>query len=225
MLMMRQNGARVGLPTNPRAERPLPQHGCKQKIFMAHLSAISLAIPEVLMVQPPKFSDQRGYFMETFSRRDFGRLGMGNEFVQDNQSFSARRGTVRGLHFQRPPHPQAKLIRVLRGAIFDVAIDLRRGSPTFARWCGATLTADTGNQLFVPRGFAHAFCTLEPHTEVAYKVDNYYASECDAGLIWNDPDISIDWPIEAEEAVVSEKDRRLPRFAALESPFVYGDCK
>jgi dTDP-4-dehydrorhamnose 3,5-epimerase len=192
---------------------------------MARLSATPLAIPEVLMVQPSKLGDHRGYFLETFSHRDFGRLGIGNKFVQDNQSFSAQRGTVRGLHFQQPPHAQAKLIRVLRGAIFDVAIDLRRGSPTFGRWCGATLTADSGNQLFVPRGFAHAFCTLQPDTEVTYKVDDYYAPECDAGLIWNDPDIGIDWPIAAEEAVLSEKDGRLPRLAAFESPFVYGERK
>ena len=126
---------------------------------------------------------------------------------------------MRGLHFQRPPHAQAKLVRVLKGAIFDVAIDLRRGSPTFGRWCGATLTAEEGNQLFVPRGFAHAFCTLEPDTEVAYKVDDYYAPECDAGLIWNDPDIGIDWPVAAEEAVLSEKDARLPRLGRLRKSF------
>jgi dTDP-4-dehydrorhamnose 3,5-epimerase len=159
--------------------------------------------------------------METFSRKDFERLGIGAEFVQDNQSLSVRRGTVRGLHFQRPPHPQAKLVRVLKGAIFDVAIDLRRGSPTFGRWCGATLTAAESEQIFVPRGFAHAFCTLEPDTQVAYKVDDYYAPECDAGVIWNDPDIGIDWPITADEAVLSKKDAKLPRLATLDSPFVY----
>ena len=188
---------------------------------MATLSATPLAISEVLLLRPRKLCDPRGYLMETFSRKDFERLGIGAEFVQDNQSLSVRRGTVRGLHFQRPPHPQAKLVRVLKGAIFDVAIDLRRGSPTFGRWCGATLTAAESEQIFVPRGFAHAFCTLEPDTQVAYKVDDYYAPECDAGVIWNDPDIGIDWPITADEAVLSEKDAKLPRLAALDSPFVY----
>lgn len=159
--------------------------------------------------------------METFSRKDFEQLGIECDFVQDNQSLSARRGTVRGLHFQRPPHPQAKLVRVIRGAAFDVAVDLRRGSPTFKRWCGTTLTAEKGNQLFVPRGFAHAFCTLESDTEVAYKVDDYYAPEYDAGLIWNDPELGIDWPIAAQEAILSEKDVKLPPLADFESPFNY----
>jgi dTDP-4-dehydrorhamnose 3,5-epimerase len=188
---------------------------------MATFSVTRLAIADVLLVQPQKFDDRRGYLVETFNRKEFERLGISNGFVQDNQSFSARRGTVRGLHFQAPPHPQAKLVRVLKGAVFDVAVDLRRGSPTFAHWCGTTLTADKGNQLFVPQGFAHAFCTLEADTEVVYKVDDYYAPECDAGLIWNDQDIGIGWPIAAQEVTLSEKDARLPSFAGFESPFVY----
>jgi dTDP-4-dehydrorhamnose 3,5-epimerase len=192
---------------------------------MTTFSSTPLAISDVLLVQPRKFSDHRGYFLETFGRKEFEQLGIESDFVQDNQSFSARRGTVRGLHFQLPPHPQAKLVRVLKGAVFDVAIDLRRGSPTFGHWCGTTLTAEKANQLFVPRGFAHAFCTLDPDTEVAYKVDDYYAPECDAGLIWNDPDLGIDWPIAAQDAVLSEKDARLPRWADFESPFVYTERK
>jgi dTDP-4-dehydrorhamnose 3,5-epimerase len=125
------------------------------------------------------------------------------------------------VHFQLPPHPQAKLVRVLTGSIFDVAIDLRRGSPTFGRWCAETLTAQSGTQLFVPRGFAHAFCTLEPNTQVAYKVDDYYAPECDSGLIWNDPDLGIEWPIVAQDVILSEKDAALPRLVNFISPFVY----
>ena len=141
--------------------------------------------------------------------------------MQDNQAFSAQRGTLRGLHFQRPPEPQAKLIRVLRGSIFDVAVDLRIGSPTYGHWVGETLTAEGGEQLFVPRGFAHGYCTLEPNTEVAYKVDGFYAPECDAGLAWNDPTIGITWPIAPEEAILSDKDKRLPAFADFVSPFRY----
>jgi dTDP-4-dehydrorhamnose 3,5-epimerase len=192
---------------------------------MESFSVTPLAIPDVLLVQPRKFVDHRGYFVETFSRREFARLGIANNFVQDNQSLSLRRGTVRGLHFQLPPHPQAKLVRVLRGAVHDVAADLRRGSPTFGHWCGANLTAEEGNQLFVPRGFAHAFCTLEHDTVVAYKVDAYYAAEYDAGLIWDDPDLGIAWPIGAHEVVLSEKDAKLSRLANFQSPFFYSERK
>lgn len=188
---------------------------------MPKFSATRLAIADVLLVRAQKFGDVRGYFMETYSRRDYAALGIDCEFVQDNQSMSAQRGTIRGLHFQIPPEPQAKLVRVLKGSIFDVAVDIRRGSPTFGRWCGATLTADLGEQLFVPRGFAHAFCTLEPNTEVVYKVDGYYAPACDAGIIWNDPDIAIEWPVEPSEAILSAKDAKLPRLAEFESPFRY----
>jgi dTDP-4-dehydrorhamnose 3,5-epimerase len=188
-------------------------------------SVTPLAIPDVLVVQPQRMADQRGYFLETFSRRAYRELGIGCDFVQDNQSFSARRGIIRGLHFQRPPHPQAKLVRVLRGSVFDVAIDLRRGSPTFGQWCGTTLTAEKANQLFVPRGFAHAFCTLESDTEVAYKVDDYFAPECEDGLIWNDPDLGIEWPIASEEAILSEKDAKLPRLSTFDAPFVYAGRK
>jgi dTDP-4-dehydrorhamnose 3,5-epimerase len=188
---------------------------------MSKPATTPLTIPDVILLQPQKFADGRGYFMETFSRRDFERLGISCEFVQDNQSLSVRRATVRGLHFQVPPYQQAKLVRVVKGSIFDVAVDLRRGSPTFGRWCSATLTSEAGNQLFVPRGFAHGFCTLDSDTEVIYRVDEYYAPECDAGLVWNDPDIEIHWPITAEDAILSDKDARLPRLAIFESPFVY----
>ncbi len=132
---------------------------------------------------------------------------------------SARKGTIRGLHFQVPPEPQAKLVRVLKGAIFDVAVDLRQGSQTYGQWCAATLTAEGAEQLFIPRGFAHGFCTLEADTEIAYKVDGFYAPTCDAGLRWNDPDIGIAWPIGQADAMLSEKDAKLPGFAGFTSPF------
>lgn len=192
---------------------------------IANFTFRTLAIPDVLLVQPRRFRDDRGYFSETFSREAFATLGINCDFVQDNQSLSLHPGTLRGLHFQVPPYPQAKLVRVLVGAVFDVAVDLRRGSPTFGRWCAETLSAENGNQLFIPRGFAHAVCTLEPNTELAYKVDNYYAPECDAGLIWNDPDLAIDWPIAAQSAILSEKDAKLPRLSDFKSPFVYSESK
>ena len=188
---------------------------------MSKFSAVPLAILGVLHIKGQKFQDPRGYFMENYSRRDYSALGIDCEFVQDNQSMSKQRGTIRGLHFQTPPEPQAKLVRVLKGSIFDVAVDIRRGSPTYGRWCAITLTAELGNQLFVPRGFAHAFCTLEPDTEVVYKVDSYYAPAYDAGIICNDPDIGIEWPIAPNEAVLSAKDTKLPRLTEFDSPFRY----
>ena len=176
------------------------------------------ALPGVLMLKPRRFADSRGYFVETYNQRILADAGVAAHFVQDNQSFSSKAGTIRGLHFQLPPAAQAKLVRALRGAIFDVAVDLRRGSPTFGRWIGATLTADGGEQLFIPRGFAHAFCTLEDDAEVAYKVDDFYAPKCDSGLIWNDPDLNIAWPVKAD-AILSEKDAKLGSFKDFVSPF------
>lgn len=186
---------------------------------MTKFAARSLDIPEILLITPKKFGDARGYFMETYSAAEYSNLGIDTIFVQDNQSLSEKSGTLRGLHFQVPPKPQAKLIRVLQGRIFDVAVDLRRGSPTYGRWCAAKLTAQGGEQLFIPRGFAHGFCTLEPNTEVAYKVDEYYAPECEVGLIWDDPTIGISWPIIRAEAVLSERDRKWPLFTSFDSPF------
>jgi len=187
------------------------------------LTVTPLAIPAVLVVVPQKFGDARGYFMESYHARAYKAAGIACDFVQDNQSLSATRGTSRGLHFQTPPEPQAKLVRVLRGSIFDVAVDIRRGSPSYGKWCGAKLTAHGAEQLFVPAGFAHGFCTLEPDTEVAYKVDGYYAPACDAGLAWNDPDLAIRWPVAAAEVIVSDKDAKLPGFSGFVSPFVFAD--
>jgi dTDP-4-dehydrorhamnose 3,5-epimerase len=188
---------------------------------MPKLTVKPTIIPDVVLLTPQRFGDARGWFSETYSTRSFSDAVGDVTFVQDNQAFSALKGTLRGLHFQRPPEAQAKLVRVVRGSIFDVAVDLRIGSPTYGRWVGKTLTAEGGEQLFVPRGFAHGYCTLEPNTEVAYKVDAFYAPACDAGLAWNDPTLGIDWPLIPGEAILSDKDRVLPPFAGFVSPFRY----
>lgn len=181
----------------------------------------SLDLEGVVLLRPRRFADSRGYFVETYNERTFLAAGITAKFVQDNQSYSVKRGTIRGLHFQLPPAAQAKLVRVLRGSVYDVAVDLRVGSPGYGRWVGETLTAEGGEQLFVPRGFAHAFCTLEPDAVVAYKVDDFYAPASDSGLIWNDPALAIDWPVAAQDVVLSDKDLKLGRLADFASPFRY----
>ncbi len=175
----------------------------------------------VKVLKPRYFHDPRGYFVETYNKRAGQESGLTACFVQDNQSFSLKQGTVRAIHFQVPPKSQAKLVRVLRGSIYDVAIDLRVGSPTYGSWVAETLTAEKGEQMFVPRGFGHGFCTLEPRTEVAYKVDDYYAPECERGLAWDDPTLAITWPALPENTVLSEKDRNYGQFADFRSPFRY----
>jgi dTDP-4-dehydrorhamnose 3,5-epimerase len=179
-------------------------------------------IPDVLLVVPRRFQDQRGFFVETYNRRRFAGFGLDLEFVQDNLSLSTKAGTVRGLHFQRPPMAQAKLISVIRGAIFDVAVDVRRGSPSYGRHVAARLSADQGQALFIPAGFAHGFCTLESDTVVVYKVDAYYSAGDDDGLHWADPALGIDWPVAEGEAELSEKDRRLPKLAEVSRCFTFG---
>jgi dTDP-4-dehydrorhamnose 3,5-epimerase len=174
-----------------------------------------LALPEVLLITPRRHGDARGWFSETWSRKSLAAAGLDIDFVQDNQAFNARSGTVRGLHFQTAPHPQAKLVRVLAGAILDVAVDVRAGSPTRGRWVSARLTAEGGEQLFVPRGFAHGYCTLCDDVMLAYKVDGDYAPQTEGGVIWNDPDLAIDWPVGPDAAVLSDKDLVLPRLAEL----------
>jgi dTDP-4-dehydrorhamnose 3,5-epimerase len=178
-------------------------------------------LPGVRLLKPVRFHDSRGYFVETYNNLVARDLGVTASFVQDNQSLSRQSGTVRALHFQIPPKSQAKLVRVLRGSIYDVAVDLRLGSPTFGRWAAATLTARDGEQIFVPPGFAHGFCTLEPDTEVAYKVDDHYASGLEQGLAWDDPTLAINWPVAPGNAVLSDKDRTLGSFADFASPFHY----
>ncbi|KCZ89261.1 MULTISPECIES: dTDP-4-dehydrorhamnose 3,5-epimerase [Hyphomonas] len=183
------------------------------------LKVESLAIPDVKLVTPPRFGDDRGFFSETYNAQRFKEAGIDADFVQDNHSLSAKRGTVRGLHYQAPPFAQAKLVRVLRGAIIDVAVDVRKGSPTYGKWVSAELSAQNGVQIYVPRGFLHGFATLEPDTEIAYKVDNYYSKECDGAVLWNDPTLAIDWGIPSAEAVLSDKDAAAPAFADFETPF------
>ena len=178
-----------------------------------------LDIPDVKVLIPKRFGDRRGFFSEVYSKRTLLPAGIDTSFVQDNHSRSAERGTVRGLHFQTPPHAQDKLVRVVRGSVFDVAVDLRRSSPTYGKHVSIVLSAEAWNQLLVPVGFAHGFMTLEPDTEVLYKVSEYYAPDHDEGLRWNDPELGIRWPISEEEAVLSDKDCRHPKFAGFVTPF------
>lgn len=173
-------------------------------------SITPLALAEVLLITPKRHGDARGWFAETWSSKALSAAGIDTTFVQDNQAFSARKGTLRGLHFQTAPHAQGKLVRVLRGAIFDVAVDIRQGSPNYGKWTGATLTAEAGEQLWAPRGFAHGYVTLTDNTELFYKVDGDYAPGLEGGLIWNDPDLAIAWPLDGEP-VLSDKDKVLPR--------------
>lgn len=173
-----------------------------------------LALDGIVEIKPRKFGDARGFFAETYSRSAFAAAGIGQDWLQDNQSYSAPEGVLRGLHFQVSPFAQDKLIRVLKGSIFDVAVDLRRGSATYGKWVGCELSAASFNQLLVPRGFAHGFLTLEPDTEVFYKVSAPYAPQCDRGIAWNDPAIGIAWPLAAgKQPILSDKDAKAPRLA------------
>ena len=176
----------------------------------------------LIHIQPERHGDQRGFFAETYSRRKYSELGIDVEFVQDNHSLSRDVGTLRGLHFQAPPHAQAKLVRCGRGALFDVAVDIRRGSPTYGQWEGYELSAENGDQLYVPVGFAHGFLTLEPDSEIVYKCSDYYAPETEGAILWNDPDIGIDWPTDTDP-ILSSKDAVAPLLSDLESPFIFGE--
>ena len=173
------------------------------------------------LVEPKKFGDHRGFFSETYNRQRLTEAGFAAEFVQDNHSLSGETGVVRGLHFQSPPFAQAKLVRVVRGAILDVAVDIRRGSPTFGDHAAVELSAANWRQLLVPAGFAHGFVTLEPDTEVVYKVTAYYAPEHDHGILWSDPDIGVDWSAAPGAPVLSDKDRVAPGLAGFETPFLW----
>ena len=179
----------------------------------------ALAIPDVKLIRPKKFGDARGFFSEVYSKSALAGAGINMEFVQDNHSRSARKGTIRGLHFQTQPFGQDKLVRVTRGSILDVAVDLRRASPTYGQHVSAVISAANWTQILVPIGFAHGFCTLEDDTEVLYKVSNVYAPANDGGVIWNDPDIGIDWPLDGAEPVLSDKDPKLPRLRDLPALF------
>jgi dTDP-4-dehydrorhamnose 3,5-epimerase len=179
------------------------------------MDVVSLSIPDVKLITPRRIGDARGFFAETFNRRRFAEAGLFADFTQDNHSLSRLCGTVRGLHFQRPPFAQAKLVRVLRGAVFDVVLDIRPASPTYGRHATIALSAAAGAQLLIPEGFAHGFCTTEPDTEVFYKVSRDYAPAHEGGILWNDPGLGIAWPVAPEQAVLSDRDRKWPTFAAF----------
>jgi len=178
-----------------------------------------LRVPDLILVTPPRFGDSRGFFSEVFNAARFAEAGIDMPFMQDNQSLSQERGVIRGLHCQIAPHPQGKLVRCVKGAIWDVAVDARRGSPTFGQWAAAELSAENWAQLWVPPGFLHGFCTLQPATEVIYKVTDVYDRPSERGVVWNDPDLALPWPVQEAEAVLSEKDRVLPRWA--EAPALF----
>jgi dTDP-4-dehydrorhamnose 3,5-epimerase len=180
------------------------------------------ALPEVKILTPRRFGDARGYFSETWSAPRMKAAGLDFAFCQDNESLSAIEGTLRGLHYQAPPFAQTKLVRVGRGAILDVAVDARRGSPNYGRWIAEEISADNGAQILVPQGFLHGFVTLTPDVLVIYKVDNVYDGASDGSVAWDDADIGVDWGISAEAAVLSDKDRQAPAFRDWVSPFEYG---
>lgn len=175
----------------------------------------ALEILDVKILTPKRFGDARGFFSETYNKAALAEHGLDLDFVQDNHSMSQAIGVLRGLHFQTPPFAQDKLVRVVKGRIFDVAVDIRRGSPTFGKWVGAEISADAWNQILVPAGFAHGFVTLEPDTEVIYKVTAPYAPDHDKGIAWNDPSIAIDWPLNGIEPTLSDKDTKHPALADL----------
>ena len=172
------------------------------------MKATETELKGVFVLEPQVFGDARGWFMESWSQRKMHDAGIDVQFVQDNQSFSAQKGTLRGLHYQLNPMCQAKLLRCTRGKIFDVAVDIRKGSPQYGKWVGVELSAENKKQLFIPRGFAHGFITLTDDVEVQYKADNYYAPECDGNIRWDDPDIGVKWPI--KPVILSEKDSKAP---------------
>ena len=188
---------------------------------MGKFNFIETSIEGVYIIEPTVFGDNRGYFMESYSKRDFEEAGLTMNFVQDNESKS-KKGVLRGLHFQTK-HTQGKLVRVVEGEVFDVAVDLREGSPTFGQWTGVTLTAENKKQFYIPEGFAHGFLVLSDTATFQYKCTDYYAPEYDGGVLWNDPDINIEWPLEGiEEVLLSDKDQKqqtLKEFMSKENPF------
>ena len=182
----------------------------------------STDIKDVKILTPRRFGDDRGFFSESWSRRTLLAAGLEFDFVQDNESLSREAGTLRGLHYQAPPFAQAKLVRVVQGAILDVAVDVRRGSPDFGKWISAEISAENGAQILVPRGFLHGFVTLLPDTHVLYKADGFYDTASDGAVLWNDPTLAIDWGMSLAEAHLSDKDKVAPLFDDWTSPFEYG---
>ena len=185
------------------------------------MQVLETAIADVKLIKPVRHVDSRGFFSEVFKESELRKHAIDIDFVQDNHSLSVSRGVVRGLHFQIAPFPQAKLLRVVAGSIFDVAVDIRGGSPSFGRHVAVVLSATDWNQILIPEGFAHGYCTLEPNTEVLYKVNAYYSPEHDRGLLWNDPALGIAWPVSADEALVSDRDRKHPVLSSLPQHFRY----
>ena len=186
-------------------------------------------LPGVMILTPRRFGDARGYFSESWNLRAMRAAGLDLDFVQDNHSLSRVAGTLRGQHFQSPPHAQAKLVRCGQGALYDVAVDIRAGSPTFRQWVGVELTAENGRQLLIPAGFLHGFVTRAPDTEIIYKCTDYYAPDCDGAVRFDDPDLAIDWGIAADKAILSDKDAAAPTLAAMlaarGTPFVYEEVR
>jgi dTDP-4-dehydrorhamnose 3,5-epimerase len=186
---------------------------------MPHFTRLTL--PDVILMTPEKHGDERGFFSEVFSKAAWATIGVMADFVQDNHSYSASAGVLRGLHFQVPPFAQDKLVRVTRGAVFDVAVDIRKGSPTFARWVGVELSASRWNQLFIPAGFAHGFVSLTPDVEFLYKVSAPYSKAGDRAVRFDDPDIGIEWPFPADALILSAKDAAAPRLRDIETGFAF----
>lgn len=187
------------------------------------MKKIETNLPGAYLLEPAVFGDHRGFFMETYNQEQFSELGIEVEFIQDNHSLSQALGTLRGIHYQLPPKAQTKLVRVTHGAVYDVIVDIRKGSPTYGEWQGFILTADNKRQLLVPKGFAHGFCTLVENTEVQYKVDQLYSPEHDRGIAWNDPELSIDWPV--SKPVLSAKDETHSGLAEADNLFVWENEK
>lgn len=183
-----------------------------------------LVIPEVVSITPKRFGDHRGFFEEIYSLKSFTAVGIDTIFVQDNHSLSTAVNTVRGLHFQAPPRAQAKLVRCGRGRLFDVAVDIRKGSPTFGQWVGEELSFENGRMLLIPAGFAHGFMTLEPNTEIIYKCSDTYAPETEGAIRWDDPDIGINWPLDLAEPQLSDKDKTAPFLRDIDTPFTIEDA-
>ena len=181
-----------------------------ERIFKGNMNILKTDIPDVVVIEPRVFGDKRGYFFESFSERDFAEGVREVSFVQDNESLSCY-GVLRGLHFQKPPHAQSKLVRVVKGRVLDVAVDIRKGSPTFGRHVAVELSEENHRQLFIPRGFAHGFAVLSEEAVFQYKCDDYYSPECERAVAWDDPDLDIDWKVPADKVILSEKDRRHPR--------------
>lgn len=192
---------------------------------MGKLKVTTTKLQDVKIIEPAVFGDKRGFFMETYSDRDFKEAGIDFDFIQDNQSLSAEAGVLRGLHFQRGKAAQTKLIRVVTGAVLDVIVDVRAGSPTYGEWEGYIISESNHRQLLVPRGFAHGFVTLTDNVNFLYKCDNYYNAEADGGITFMDKDLNINWPIDYDKAMTSDKDAKQQTFKEFEqnNPFVYGE--